>query len=161
MQEDQDIRYFVHPDERFNVRAVLIVTHAGQVLVTPRPKDGQQRFVVPGGAVKFGETGEAAARREAQEELGLTLATLNLTGLIEAFFTLDQTAYHQLLMVYQSEVDQATFDQLAELDLSALDLPAGTSLVWQSAATVAAGILPKALGQCLTPGTFHHLVDRR
>ena len=162
MQEAQDLRYFVSDQQRFNVRAAVILTHAGQVLVTPTTTPaGAPAVLVPGGAVKFGETGEAAALRELQEELGLFLPALNFTGIIEAFFTRDPIDYQQLLLVYQAPVDAATAQRLARLDATAHDLPAGTTFTWQPEAQVAATILPAALGQCLRPGVFHHLIDRR
>lgn len=161
MQEDEDIRYLLDPHERFDIRAVLILTHAGQVLVTPRKSNGKEMTIVPGGAVKFGETGADAARREAKEELGLTLTTLTSTGMIEAFFTLEGVRCHQLLLVYQAAVSTSTAAFLTNLDVDQLDLPASTQFVWQNQAAVAASIRPAALGQCLTPGPFKHLVDRR
>ncbi|OHE69363.1 MAG: hypothetical protein A2Z99_17600 [Treponema sp. GWB1_62_6] len=44
----------------------------------PRPHDGQ--IALPGGAVESGESGEAAALREAREELGFDPSSLDLAG---------------------------------------------------------------------------------
>ncbi|WP_203623443.1 NUDIX domain-containing protein [Lacticaseibacillus sp. 866-1] len=161
MQEDRDIRYLLNPHERFDIRAVLILTHAGQVLVTPRKSGDKEITIVPGGAVKFGETGEDAAKREAKEELGLSLNKLTSTGIVEAFFTLNGICCHQLLLVYQAEVSTDTAAILTNLNVEQFDLPTNTHFAWQAKAAVSASIRPAALGQCLTPGHFKHLVDRR
>lgn len=46
----------------------------------------QRQWYLPGGGVKKGETIEAAARREAAEELGATLGELRLLGVYTNFY---------------------------------------------------------------------------
>ena len=56
--------------------AILIVNDAGRVLLHRRGDDGL--WSLPGGALEPGESLEEAARREAAEEVGLTLGELTL-----------------------------------------------------------------------------------
>ena len=52
-------------------RARVIIVRDGAVALIARRRAGQQYCVFPGGGVEPGETPEAAAAREALEELGL------------------------------------------------------------------------------------------
>jgi 8-oxo-dGTP pyrophosphatase MutT (NUDIX family) len=56
-------------DER--TRAGIILVENGRVLLIERRREGKHYFVCPGGGVEPGESFEAAAVREAREELGV------------------------------------------------------------------------------------------
>ena len=56
---------------------VLIVSSAGQVLAVSR-RDDPTDFGLPGGKIDPGEDAETAARRELQEETGLTVGELTM-----------------------------------------------------------------------------------
>ena len=75
VQEPNDLRFQVHPQAKFDVRAAVLLVHAGQLLVTVN--SASCIALVPGGAVKFGGTAaEAAAReirRRAQAERGAAI----------------------------------------------------------------------------------------
>ncbi|MBS1250960.1 MAG: RNA pyrophosphohydrolase [Chloroflexi bacterium] len=64
------------------VRVILI--REGTVLLVKHTY--QNKWFLPGGGVKKGETVEAAARREAKEEVGATLGDLSLFGVYTNFY---------------------------------------------------------------------------
>ncbi|WP_461225207.1 NUDIX domain-containing protein [Lacticaseibacillus suihuaensis] len=160
MQEDQDLRYQVGANQQFGVRAVLLLQHGDRVFLKHVQEGGQALFIAPGGAVKFNETGVEAATREAQEELGLTLAPW-FAGLVEAFVAMNGGQYHQLLLVTTATLTAAQAERLAHLDRTGLDLPADTVLGWVPNTTAAARLRPQALGRYLTAPAPAHAVDRR
>ena len=57
----------------------VIITRGESILLIKR-KNPPYGWALPGGFVDYGETLEAAARREALEETGLTLGSLSLLG---------------------------------------------------------------------------------
>jgi len=65
--------WFVFRPDVLGVRCVI--EHEGRVLLI-RHTYGDRRWNFPGGAVKRGEKPEAAARREAEEEVGIRLPRL-------------------------------------------------------------------------------------
>ena len=60
--------------------AAVIVDQAGQVLLV-RHTYGERNWEVPGGVLEGNESAEAAARREAREETGVTLELHALSGI--------------------------------------------------------------------------------
>ena len=54
-----------------SVRARVVLIEDGRVALIERHRAGQRYFLFPGGGVERGETAEAAAIREAWEELGV------------------------------------------------------------------------------------------
>jgi ADP-ribose pyrophosphatase YjhB (NUDIX family) len=61
---------------------VIITNPSGDVLLL-RHSYGPQVWALPGGGISRGEPPEAAARREIEEELGMTLGRLEPLGTIE------------------------------------------------------------------------------
>lgn len=82
MQEQGDLRYFLNQRQKFDIRAVLVLLHRGEVFVA-QEKPTQELYILPGGAVKFTEESQNAANREAREELGLTNLNLKFAGILE------------------------------------------------------------------------------
>lgn len=64
------IYWLVFRPNVYGVRCVI--EHDGQIVLIKQTY-GDRRWTIPGGAVKRGETSEAAARREVDEELGIHL----------------------------------------------------------------------------------------
>ncbi|HUJ62790.1 MAG TPA: NUDIX domain-containing protein [Kofleriaceae bacterium] len=82
------------------------------IAVISRPRDGallvfdgydsvkRERFHRPlGGGIEFGETAEAAVRRELREELGAELEGVALLGFLENLFTCEGRAGHEIVAV--------------------------------------------------------------
>lgn len=144
VQEVNDIRYWVQADARFNVRAAVILRYGSTILVTP-DEDQPGKFKLPGGAVKFGESGVAAAAREMQEELKLTALAFEPAGTIEAFFTLAAVHYHQIILVNRCQVTATQAKAVAQLDPTTVDLAPDTKLCWVPVSQVRSHLLPPGL----------------
>ncbi|MEA2528545.1 MAG: 8-oxo-dGTP diphosphatase [Thermomicrobiales bacterium] len=54
-------------------RGRVVIIHDGRVALIERQRDGRTYYVIPGGGAEPGESTREAARREAEEELGLTV----------------------------------------------------------------------------------------
>ncbi|MEM9776965.1 MAG: NUDIX domain-containing protein [Chloroflexota bacterium] len=69
-------------------------------------------FLVPtGGGIDFGEHSKVAAIREAMEETGQEVTNLQLLGVIENIFTVNNGDHHELVFVYEADfVDQKIYD---------------------------------------------------
>lgn len=81
--------------------AVLLVRRG-----TP-PNQGQ--WSVPGGSIEWGETIEAAVRREVREETGLTVAVGALAGISEVIAGDNGTpAFHYVVLDYFAEIVAGT-----------------------------------------------------
>lgn len=100
-----DIRKMIGHYPLIMVGAGVLLTDAqGRLLLGKRADNGY--WGLPGGAMEPGETTEAAARREALEETGLTVGQMDLFGVFsgpELFYTYpngDQV--YNVSVVYQS-----------------------------------------------------------
>ncbi|WEG12181.1 NUDIX domain-containing protein [Pullulanibacillus sp. KACC 23026] len=54
-------------------RAAVVLIERGKVALIKRVQNGETYYVFPGGGIEAGETPEAAAKREACEELGVEI----------------------------------------------------------------------------------------
>ncbi len=59
--------------QKLNLAGCIIADEDGGVLVLHRNTPGRRQWEMPGGALQPGETAEAAAVREVQEQLGVTV----------------------------------------------------------------------------------------
>jgi 8-oxo-dGTP pyrophosphatase MutT (NUDIX family) len=67
------------------VRSGVVIVHDGKVALIKRVREGRLYYVFPGGGVEPGETLEAAAAREAHEELGLYVRIEDLLLTVDFF----------------------------------------------------------------------------
>lgn len=63
-------------------RGAVIIVEDGNVALIRRVRDGKVYYLFPGGGIEPGETPEDAARREAQEELGLAVELDKLVAVV-------------------------------------------------------------------------------
>jgi 8-oxo-dGTP pyrophosphatase MutT (NUDIX family) len=61
-----------------------------------------------GGGIEFGETAEAAVRRELHEEIGVQLDAVALLGFLENLFTCDGRPGHQIVAVFSARLVDAS-----------------------------------------------------
>lgn len=161
MQEENDLRYMLSESKRFNERAVLIFRYNDKILINRELSSDNWQAVLPGGAVKFDESGLEAARREATEETGLNISDLEYAGMIEYFYKINQIRYHQLNLVYRYEVCTTQFQQLSHIDYQLVDLPKGTNLEWADISKAREHLRPEGLDKMLTTKTpIQHIVTR-
>ncbi|HEY4453333.1 MAG TPA: NUDIX domain-containing protein [Pseudonocardiaceae bacterium] len=109
--------------------AVGLPVRAGHVLVIDgidRVK-GEVFHRAIGGGIEFGETAEAALRREFVEELGVALDAVELLDVIENIFEYEGTPGHEIAHVFA--VDSADIDAIP-LDARLTVLDEGSPVRW-------------------------------
>ncbi|MEV4822251.1 NUDIX domain-containing protein [Micromonospora sp. NPDC049274] len=130
----------------------LAVPRRGEDLLVFESHDSakDETFYRPlGGGIEFGETAEAAVRRELREELDAELLDVRLLGVLENLFHAFDRAGHEIVFVYDCRLtDQSLYerDTVGEI----LDEP-GTKVVWRSLSSFTAGgpLYPAGLADML------------
>lgn len=82
-----------------NIRVAVLVKKEGS-FVLEKSKGGY--YFLIGGRVKAGETSEEAAKREAFEEIGLSVEGLKLKGIVELFFGPEDRRVQEICFVYST-----------------------------------------------------------
>lgn len=150
VQEKDDLRFQLNPHAKFDVRAAVLLIHDDQVLVTVEATSGSA--IVPGGAVKFGETVAEAAGREVYEELRLKDMQPSLVGVLESFWEQPEQTYQQLILVHRLELSSAQAEAVVWQE--------GLQGQWLSFSEASRRMRPHALAEFMRPSeTFLHLVD--
>lgn len=72
------------PQPRPTLRVGGLLIAEGRLLMVEQARGGDRYWLVPGGGVEFGETLDAALRREFREELGLDVTTHELLAIVES-----------------------------------------------------------------------------
>ncbi|HKH11731.1 MAG TPA: NUDIX domain-containing protein [Rubrobacter sp.] len=94
---------------RFKYRVAGLAVHDGYVLLTKTDQD--RYWILPGGRVEINEDTRAALGRELLEETCQQAHIGNLLWIVEDFFYLDGTGYHELAFVYAiSPINTAILD---------------------------------------------------
>ncbi len=86
-----------HPAGTFNLRAAAVVTRGGSLLLCT--VEGLGYWFLPGGRVRFGESGESALTRELAEELGHDLPAGRLALVVENIYA-DSSLEHEIGLYY-------------------------------------------------------------
>lgn len=128
--------------------AVGLPVRAGHVLVL----DGIDRLTgeefhrAIGGGIEFGETAEAAVRREFAEELAVSLDAVRLLGVIENIFEYEGSPGHEIAHVFA--VDSAEIDAVPlEARLRILD--EGSPVRWVPLGQKERPFYPSGVGDIL------------
>ncbi|OGD32284.1 hypothetical protein A3C91_00820 [Candidatus Azambacteria bacterium RIFCSPHIGHO2_02_FULL_52_12] len=64
-------------------------------------------YFLPGGHVEFGESSENALKREIKEELGASVSSLKLIGIVENRFGVGKGKRHEINFVYSARLGAA------------------------------------------------------
>lgn len=88
-------------DYKLNVRAAGIIIHNNKVLTHRNTKSNHYTFV--GGRVEIGEDSATTVKREIEEELGKETEIIAHGGIIENFFEMKGSKYHEILFIHKAE----------------------------------------------------------
>lgn len=101
-------------DYKLNVRAAGIIIHNNKVLTHRNLNSNHYTFI--GGRVEIGEDSATTVKREIEEEVGKEVEIIEHGGVIENFFEMQGTKYHEMLFMHRAEfVDEE--DQKIEYTL--------------------------------------------
>lgn len=82
---------------------IIIVNSKGEILIGKRIGSHAQRYSIPGGSLELGETFEAAAIREAKEEIGITLKNPKVIAVTNNLETYRQEGVHFISVILLAE----------------------------------------------------------
>lgn len=88
-------------DYKLNVRAAGIIIHNNKVLTHRNTKSNHYTFI--GGRVEIGEDSASTVKREIEEELGKKAEIIEHGGVIENFFEMKGSKYHEILFIHRAE----------------------------------------------------------
>lgn len=94
--------------------AIGLILHENRILVFEGYDEVKQKtFFRPlGGAIKFGETGAEALKREIKEEIDQDIVDIEYLGTIESIFMLRGEPGHELVLVYSAKLIDEAFSRL-------------------------------------------------
>ena len=108
------------PLGEIRVIACAVIRHGDRILVWDdlNPVTGEVVAVPLAGGVEFGETGEAAVRRELLEEIGADAGAVRYLGTLEDIFDWNGQKRHELHLVYEVELSDPRFAELDQVDVA-------------------------------------------
>jgi ADP-ribose pyrophosphatase YjhB (NUDIX family) len=95
-------------DERIRPIAICVCQDGGCVLVTEYCEKGRLYYRPLGGAIEFGERGEETVRREFREEISAELVEVHYLGLLENIYADEGVRSHQIVLVYNGRLVNAS-----------------------------------------------------
>jgi len=127
---------------QIRVIALAVVQHEGRLLVF-RAFDAVKGsfFYRPlGGGIEYGERGRDAVVRELREELSAELCDVGYLGTIENIFTYNGRPHHELVLLYEAQLVDASLYERTDLESIEAD---GTRFqcLWAPLADCASGAL--------------------
>lgn len=135
--------------------AVGLPVRDGHVLVLHGADSAKREafYRAIGGGIEFGETADVALRREFEEELAVSLGTVQLLGVLENIFEYENRPGHEIVHVFA--VESADLDAIplgAQLQV----LDEGSPVEWNRISTIDRPLYPTGALQML-----QHLVQAR
>ncbi len=99
--------------------SICVFRHGTKILVGRGFDDVKREFFVRpvGGAIDFGETAEAALRRELREELGVEIVDARRLGVLENFFTYRGEPGHEVVFVFDASFAESRLYEQSEIPL--------------------------------------------
>ncbi|MGE4061969.1 MAG: NUDIX hydrolase [Rhodospirillaceae bacterium] len=90
------------PDSRIRLKAIGLAKREGRLLVCEVRDDANllKGWIPPGGGVEFGETAEAALRREIREELGIECAVCGAPTIFENLYEHEGAKGHEIVFAF-------------------------------------------------------------
>ena len=115
---------------RIRPTALAVITRGDDLLVSlsDDPTKDEVYFRPLGGGVDFGETAEAALRREMREELAVDLDNIQLLGVLENIFVGFGRPHHEIVFVFAADI---TDPSIYERDEVGVVLDEGSPVSWQ------------------------------
>jgi ADP-ribose pyrophosphatase YjhB (NUDIX family) len=99
-------------------KVVCVFRNGNRILVGAAydPTEQELFYCPPRGRIEFGETSEAALRREMKEELGTEIENPELLGVLENLFTFDGQRGHEIVFVYDAELADRSLYSLDQFE---------------------------------------------
>lgn len=90
--------------------AIGLFLHNGRILVFEGYDQVKEKYFYRplGGAIKFGESGADALKREIREEIGKEIEDIRFQGMIESRFMLRGEPGHEIVLVYSGRFVDAS-----------------------------------------------------
>ncbi|MFB2833901.1 NUDIX hydrolase [Floridanema evergladense] len=82
------------------------------------PDKKENFYRAMGGGVEFGETSEAALKREFYEEIQAELTNIKYLGCLESIFTFNGKQGHEILFIYECDFVDHKFYQLESINFN-------------------------------------------
>jgi 8-oxo-dGTP pyrophosphatase MutT (NUDIX family) len=90
--------------EKIRPTAICVCRDAGRILVAEYYEESRLYYRPLGGAIEFGERGEAAVRREFHEEISASLIDVRYLGMLENIYIVAGVRAHQIMLVYDGRL---------------------------------------------------------
>ena len=86
--------------------ALAVIRRSDRILVFrgEDPVKAEVFYRPLGGGIEFGETGEAAVRREIREEIGAELVNVRPLGALENIFTYNGGPGHEIILLFEADL---------------------------------------------------------